>query len=652
MPPQTPLAMASPHLARAEGYHQMHSQQNSLTSFLKSPDSSPEEELPPYSTTNDARTPGDIYSGFVTEQFPGLLLPPNALPSVIVKTSSSRMRPSRLSYMAPKPDENPVLTLGVHARSDNKQLWRVEKTLGAMSVLDSQIKSVSAFRDRLPDKTMFTGHAPAKIDARRTAIDSYLENLLECVLDERAAMVMCTFLSADAIGADGTGDYFPPATITETRPDTPVVTARPQRAGYLTKRGKNFGGWKARYFVLDGPNLRYFEGPGGAHLGSIKLQNAQIGKQSTNTPQNQQEDEDNQFRHAFLILEPKKKDSSSLVRHVLCAESDEERDAWVEALLHYVDMKDDDDNTLKAPSAGIKPDISGSRSPRLQRSLNNLKASSSKDAFQKEDPFRSVGYSDVASGDAPVFGGPPKADSPSPIHDGSSTSSHDRTSSSNHPVISGPTNLTVISNAGDWGMRQPMTPLTKEPKDKKRSMFSAFRGRASSDLATGDKSVTSPGLPPSDYNSASGVRAVFGVPLIEAVEVSRPAGVTTELPAVVYRCIEYLTVKNAISEEGIFRLSGSNTIIKSLKDRFNTEGDIDLVADETYYDIHAVASLLKMYLRELPASILTRELHLEFLQCLEAHGHEKIAALNVLVNRLPKPNRALLEALSAFSTLR
>ena len=31
------------------------------------------------------------------------------------------------------------------------------------------------------------------------------------------------------------------------------------KEGYLTKRGKNFGGWKTRYFVLQGPVLEYYD---------------------------------------------------------------------------------------------------------------------------------------------------------------------------------------------------------------------------------------------------------------------------------------------------------------------------------------------------------------------------------------------------------
>lgn len=38
----------------------------------------------------------------------------------------------------------------------------------------------------------------------------------------------------------------------------PVMQAG-HKEGYLTKRGKNFGGWKTRYFVLQGPVLEYYE---------------------------------------------------------------------------------------------------------------------------------------------------------------------------------------------------------------------------------------------------------------------------------------------------------------------------------------------------------------------------------------------------------
>lgn len=41
--------------------------------------------------------------------------------------------------------------------------------------------------------------------------------------------------------------------------DTKVYQLSGQKEGYLTKRGKNFGGWKTRYFVLNESVLEYYE---------------------------------------------------------------------------------------------------------------------------------------------------------------------------------------------------------------------------------------------------------------------------------------------------------------------------------------------------------------------------------------------------------
>lgn len=61
-------------------------------------------------------------------------------------------------------------------------------------------------------------------------------------------------------------------------------------------------------------------------------------------------------------------------------------------------------------------------------------------------------------------------------------------------------------------------------------------------------------------------RTVFGTPLEESLEIAQIAN----LPAIVFRCIQYLELKKAEQEEGIYRLSGSSAVIKSLKDRFNS----------------------------------------------------------------------------------
>lgn len=143
-------------------------------------------------------------------------------------------------------------------------------------------------------------------------------------------------------------------------------------------------------------------------------------------------------------------------------------------------------------------------------------------------------------------------------------------------------------------------------------------------------------------------RAVFGVGLEESLDVAQIAS----LPAIVFRCIQYLEAKKADQEEGIYRLSGSSAVIKSLKDRFNMEGDLDLLASDEYWDPHAIAGLLKTFLRELPASILTRDLHLRFLAVIDfVDAQERINELSHLIASLPIANYSLLRALTAHLIL-
>ncbi|KAH9867263.1 hypothetical protein IAQ61_007855 [Plenodomus lingam] len=622
---------------------------NNASTLLQVPGAQPSPDSTNSSPTFDEVPDAEhVYRGLVSEQYPGLLLPPNALPSIEVKVFSSRLRPSRLSMLAPSPrEEDPVFILAIYARSDNKQLWRVEKTIATLPTLDAQLKSLCDFQGRLPERSLFGGHAPAKIDARRIALNQYFDTVLETPMNEQTARIVCEYFSSDVIGAQS-GDRLAPADPTAGA-DVSVPKMRQRKEGYLTKRGKNFGGWKARFFVLDGPEFRYYEAEGGAHLGTIKLQNAQIGKQSqqqsSQSPQRKDESEDNQYRHAFLILEPKRKDSSSLVRHVLCAENDEERDAWVDALLQHVDMPDDSSPVeIQVPSVA--------RLQKQQPSQDSFR-SHTRDSpeFEKSDRLQGLSYDDTVAAEAPVRG-PNHRDAmgAKPGKGSPKSASFSQDSLGHYPAISAPSNGTPIRDVEIWGNKLAFNAGPTAIKDKKRSIF-GFRGRGgSSELAAiqSGNQLQHAVEQQQQQRSQLGNRSIFGIPLQEAVDFSQPVGVTVMLPAVVYRCLEYLKAKQAISEEGIFRLSGSNIVIKGLRDRFNVEGDIKLL-DGQYYDVHAVASLLKLYLRELPSSILTRELHLDFLKVLDMDERsKKIQTFNVLVHRLPDANFELLRQLSLF----
>ncbi|KAJ9606230.1 Rho GTPase activating protein [Cladophialophora chaetospira] len=558
----------------------------------------------------------------VDPSWPDLLLPPNALPSIQVKVASSRLRPSRNSMLGLRTqEENAVFTLSIFERATSSELWRLEKYPTSLANLDQQLRPRCADLPKLPDRRLFSGHSPAMTDARRDSINGYFDDLLDTPMDEKAAANICRFLSTDVMEPQ----LVLPTQIREEVQSKPIQEAQsgiPTKSGYLTKKGKNFGGWKSRYFVLDSQDLRYFEAPGGAHLGTIKLLNARIGRQTQSDPAAHPEvDSENQYRHAFLILEPKRKDSNSHVRHVLCAESDAERDEWVETLLHYIDEK-----PVEAKSqygAGIPtPQAKDARNP--QRS----------------------GQDDAES----KFNESPQThmDTPSPSNASSHTPElvHEALAASKPFNISGPINGSVISDAGSWGNKSTGTSASKEREQKKRNLFH-FRKPSYEQLAP--VQPTQPKRSELNAHRGGHVRPVFGMQLQEAVEYYSPTDVDIYLPAVVYRCIEFLRAKHATNEEGLFRLSGSNIVIRLLKDRFNTEGDVDLLAEDEDYDVNAVASLLKTYLRELPSTILTRELHLEFLKGLELPDKpQKIAAFNALVHQLPSANFSLLRTLSQY----
>lgn len=657
LPPGTPLAASS----TASSMEPAAATQSSPLKIPKIRTDDPDEHSP----TQEESSPTErtqIFKGLATDEYPDLLLPPNALPSIDIKVASSRMKPSRASLLSLNQlEEDPVFTLAVLSRADQGELWRVEKDTSSLSKLDQRLKQCPAFTAKTPEKSLFNGHSPAKLDARRQALDTYMDELLNTPLDDATALELCKYLSTNTLPpnadeAGALGKLTPEHSTQNIGPDGRAV-----RSGYLTKKGKNFGGWKVRFFVLDGPNLKYYETPGGPHLGTIKLQGAQIGKQSHSgdnqspAPSSTGEEFDNQYRHAFLILEPKKKDSTSHVKHVLCAEDDKERDLWVEALLQWIDYRDTDDtDTHPAKSAA-------NDKPTQDAAAKGKKAAQTRGAAHQAgdaDPLIGVRYDSTNAGDAPQHVGavhPRPKTAPGLSEQPSLQSLGADAPAISSPIgppkiISGPKDLQLISDASAWGKKLGPPQVSVEDKKQRKRSFFGFgpKTRSSSDgqesLAGSESGSAIASLGPTYH-----VGQVFGASLAEAVQYHPPKDVNVPLPSVVYRCIQYLEARNALNEEGIFRLSGSNIVIKQIRERFNNESDIDLINDEQYYDIHAVASLLKLYLRELPSTILTRELHLEFLNTTEiANRDEKVAIMAHLVPRLPEANLTLLKYLISF----
>ena len=618
-PLNTPMSLASQKPANTES-------RNDSNEPTQVP-SSPVKNSSSYSQTHLALEPAEaskqrgVFKGFVSDAYPELLIPPNALPSIIVKVVSSRLKPSRHSLVLKGNDEEPVFTLGISSRSHFQELWQVERPIQSLLQLDQQLRQSTTFNAKLPDRSLFTGHAPAKIDARRVALEQYFENILDTQMDEKSALALCYYLSTQASEPtleEANGSISAP------HPGSPVTQGpegRFLKEGYLTKKGKNFGGWKARFFVLEEPVLRYYETPGGSVLGTIKLQSAHIGKQSpskaSHSPSRGPDDNDGHYRHAFLIREPKRKDKDSFMDHVLCAESDAERDSWVAALLHYVDGSETDG---KSRPPLFNNDSGSSRVvvPLKKNSLKTDVIDSNSPNSEKFDSLQAIPYEDTKPAQAPhvlITPDPLPTESPSPTTSNSQPSV--KSYSSQSKAISAPSNGAKINDVGAWGNKPMAVPVGTQREHKKRSIW-GFRDKNAPDLGLNHPNDSNLSLTQQQYQEQiTNVKAAFGAPLADAVEYCSPRGIDVCLPAVVYRCLEYLESKDAPSEEGIFRMSGSNVVIKSLKKRFNAEGDFDFLGpDEPYFDVHAVASLLKLYLRELPQPVLTRDLHLEFIAVL------------------------------------
>ncbi|KAL1942667.1 hypothetical protein VTO73DRAFT_4907 [Trametes versicolor] len=80
------------------------------------------------------------------------------------------------------------------------------------------------------------------------------------------------------------------------------------------------------------------------------------------------------------------------------------------------------------------------------------------------------------------------------------------------------------------------------------------------------------------------------------------------LPALVVRCAQHI-LRWGVEEEGLFRVSGRSSHVAKLRSEFDAGADYDLTECEPGdLDPHAVASIFKTFLRELPEPLLTSAL--------------------------------------------
>ncbi|MBW0495984.1 hypothetical protein O181_035699 [Austropuccinia psidii MF-1] len=120
------------------------------------------------------------------------------------------------------------------------------------------------------------------------------------------------------------------------------------------------------------------------------------------------------------------------------------------------------------------------------------------------------------------------------------------------------------------------------------------------------------------------------------------------LPSISIRCLEYLDFWGC-REEGIYRIPGRLTDIEKLKTLFDAGCDLDLLQlPLSSLDPHAVASVFKLWLRELPDNLFT-DSYQDALDQLFNQNHVDPLKLQILTNiikNLPPSNWYLIRAIA------
>lgn len=129
------------------------------------------------------------------------------------------------------------------------------------------------------------------------------------------------------------------------------------------------------------------------------------------------------------------------------------------------------------------------------------------------------------------------------------------------------------------------------------------------------------------------------------------------VPFIIKTCINEVE-RRGLKIEGIYRISASTSTIEKLEHFFESL-DINNVNDINKMhslidtgDIHAMAGLLKRYLKKIPDSVIPQELYDSFISVSKLENDEKrIERLTQIITSLPKANKSTLFILSKHLSL-
>ncbi|KAM4706650.1 protein FAM13A-like [Discoglossus pictus] len=102
-------------------------------------------------------------------------------------------------------------------------------------------------------------------------------------------------------------------------------------------------------------------------------------------------------------------------------------------------------------------------------------------------------------------------------------------------------------------------------------------------------------------------KRMFGVRLMD---LHREGLLINGIPTVVWHVVEYLR-SEGLTQEGLFRVNGNVKVVEQLRLKYESGEWVKLAEDG---DIHSAASLLKLFLREMPGGVISASMLPRFIQ--------------------------------------
>eukprot|EP01104_Vermistella_antarctica_P006678 TRINITY_DN17380_c0_g1_i1.p1 TRINITY_DN17380_c0_g1~~TRINITY_DN17380_c0_g1_i1.p1 ORF type:complete len:401 (-),score=146.00 TRINITY_DN17380_c0_g1_i1:14-1048(-) len=146
------------------------------------------------------------------------------------------------------------------------------------------------------------------------------------------------------------------------------------------------------------------------------------------------------------------------------------------------------------------------------------------------------------------------------------------------------------------------------------------------------------------------VYGIFGTPVSAVMPRTTPRGTASEHRVPIILEIPICFLESDLSTEGLFRMSGGSGAIQKLKDAFSTgDEQVSIRAVRDCRDIHAVAGIMKFWLRTLPEPLVPFDSYAPLVKVAEDPIEaSRLVSLKALSLTLPEDNRRCLYVLMHF----